>query len=165
MDTCLRFERIGSSTQWLTNTMLTQSCWSTRVRSWRSRRAPDTRWDTEVVDLGDVTLLPGLIDSHSHLVPDASDDPVGHITTSTTSTTSSCWSSADARRKRTWRRDHDRARPTSVQDLQPAETSHAPLVLQAGAPHLACHHETARRAGGKPPVRYGQPKNLAVILI
>jgi hypothetical protein len=28
----------------------------------------DTRWDTEVVDLGDVTLLSGLIDSHSHLM-------------------------------------------------------------------------------------------------
>src|SRR5471032_1692797 len=38
--------------------------------------------DAEVVDLGDVTLIPGLIDSHSHLVLDASDDPVGDITTS-----------------------------------------------------------------------------------
>jgi len=42
----------------------------------------DARSDVEVVDLGDVTLLPGLVDSHSHLVLDASDDPVGHITTS-----------------------------------------------------------------------------------
>jgi imidazolonepropionase-like amidohydrolase len=38
--------------------------------------------DAQVVDLGDVTLIPGLIDSHSHLVFDASDDPVGDITTS-----------------------------------------------------------------------------------
>lgn len=42
----------------------------------------DARRDVEIVDLGDVTLLPGLIDSHSHLVLDASNDPVGHITTS-----------------------------------------------------------------------------------
>ena len=32
-----------------------------------------------VVDLGAVTLLPGLIDSHVHTVFDASQDPVGHI--------------------------------------------------------------------------------------
>lgn len=41
--------------------------------------APD---DAVTVDLGDVTVLPGLIDSHSHLVLDASDDPVGHVMTS-----------------------------------------------------------------------------------
>jgi len=45
-------------------------------------RLDNARRAVEVVDLGDVTLLPGLIDSHSHLVLDASDDPVGHITTS-----------------------------------------------------------------------------------
>ena len=33
----------------------------------------------DVVDLGDVTLLPGLIDAHQHLVFDASDDPVAHL--------------------------------------------------------------------------------------
>ena len=33
----------------------------------------------EVIDLGDVTLLPGLIDCHQHLVFDGSDDPVGHL--------------------------------------------------------------------------------------
>jgi imidazolonepropionase-like amidohydrolase len=33
----------------------------------------------ELVDLGQATLLPGLIDSHSHLVLDASNDPVGHL--------------------------------------------------------------------------------------
>ena len=42
----------------------------------------DARRGVEVVDLGDVTLLPGLIDSHSHLVLDANNDPVGHITNS-----------------------------------------------------------------------------------
>ncbi|GAA2400667.1 amidohydrolase family protein [Nonomuraea africana] len=31
------------------------------------------------LDLGDVTLLPGLIDCHVHLVFDASTDPVGHL--------------------------------------------------------------------------------------
>jgi len=36
--------------------------------------------DVEVVELGDVTLLPGLIDAHVHLVFDASPDPVGRIT-------------------------------------------------------------------------------------
>jgi imidazolonepropionase-like amidohydrolase len=34
---------------------------------------------TGVVDLGDVTLLPGLVDAHQHLVFDASDDPVGSL--------------------------------------------------------------------------------------
>jgi imidazolonepropionase-like amidohydrolase len=33
----------------------------------------------EVVDLGAATLLPGLVDSHVHLVFDASLDPVGHL--------------------------------------------------------------------------------------
>jgi imidazolonepropionase-like amidohydrolase len=32
-----------------------------------------------LVDLGEATLLPGLVDSHSHLVLDASNDPVGHL--------------------------------------------------------------------------------------
>jgi imidazolonepropionase-like amidohydrolase len=34
---------------------------------------------SDVVDLGDATLLPGLIDVHQHLAFDASDDPVGHL--------------------------------------------------------------------------------------
>jgi imidazolonepropionase-like amidohydrolase len=33
----------------------------------------------EVVDLGDVTLLPGLIDVHQHLAFDASSDPVAQL--------------------------------------------------------------------------------------
>lgn len=32
-----------------------------------------------VIDLAGATLLPGLVDSHVHLVFDASDDPVGHL--------------------------------------------------------------------------------------
>ncbi|MCW2887375.1 MAG: hypothetical protein QOE54_5737 [Streptosporangiaceae bacterium] len=35
----------------------------------------------EVVELGDVTLLPGLIDAHLHLAFDASPDPVARLTT------------------------------------------------------------------------------------
>ncbi len=35
----------------------------------------------EVVDLGDVTVLPGLIDAHIHLCFDASPDVVGHLST------------------------------------------------------------------------------------
>jgi imidazolonepropionase-like amidohydrolase len=35
--------------------------------------------DVPVVDVGDVTLMPGLIDGHQHLVFDASDDAVGHL--------------------------------------------------------------------------------------
>jgi imidazolonepropionase-like amidohydrolase len=32
-----------------------------------------------LVDLDEATLLPGLVDSHTHLVLDASNDPVGHL--------------------------------------------------------------------------------------
>jgi imidazolonepropionase-like amidohydrolase len=35
----------------------------------------------DTVDLGDVTLLPGLVDSHTHLVFDAGDDAVGRLDT------------------------------------------------------------------------------------
>jgi imidazolonepropionase-like amidohydrolase len=35
--------------------------------------------DVEIVDLPGATLVPGLVDSHVHLVFDASDDPVGHL--------------------------------------------------------------------------------------
>jgi imidazolonepropionase-like amidohydrolase len=35
--------------------------------------------DAEVVDLGDITLLPGLIDAHVHLGFDASSSPVAHM--------------------------------------------------------------------------------------
>ncbi|MGZ4664066.1 MAG: amidohydrolase family protein [Frankiaceae bacterium] len=34
---------------------------------------------SELVDLGDATLLPGLIDAHLHLVLDGSADPIGHL--------------------------------------------------------------------------------------
>lgn len=34
----------------------------------------------DVVDLGQATLLPGLVDAHVHLALDASDDSVGHLT-------------------------------------------------------------------------------------
>jgi imidazolonepropionase-like amidohydrolase len=39
--------------------------------------------DAEVVDLGDVTLLPGMIDVHVHLAFDASSDPVGALASRT----------------------------------------------------------------------------------
>jgi imidazolonepropionase-like amidohydrolase len=35
--------------------------------------------EVPVVDLGDVTLMPGMIDGHQHLVFDASDNPVGRL--------------------------------------------------------------------------------------
>ncbi len=35
--------------------------------------------DSDLVDLGDVTLMPGLIDVHQHLAFDASDDPVARL--------------------------------------------------------------------------------------
>jgi hypothetical protein len=35
--------------------------------------------DREVLDLGDVTLLPGLIDAHVHLCLDAGEQPVAHL--------------------------------------------------------------------------------------
>src|SRR3954464_4704924 len=37
--------------------------------------------DVEVLDLGDVTLLPGLVDTHLHLAFDASADPVARLST------------------------------------------------------------------------------------
>jgi imidazolonepropionase-like amidohydrolase len=33
----------------------------------------------QLIDLGEATLLPGLIDTHMHLVFDASTDPAGHL--------------------------------------------------------------------------------------
>ena len=39
----------------------------------------ETPRDTHVLDLGDVTLLPGLIDAHVHLGFDASPDPVSQM--------------------------------------------------------------------------------------
>jgi imidazolonepropionase-like amidohydrolase len=41
------------------------------------RRA--SQHEPDLVDLGDVTMLPGLIDVHQHLAFDASDDPVSHL--------------------------------------------------------------------------------------
>ena len=41
------------------------------------RRA--SKHEPDLVDLGDVTMLPGLIDVHQHLAFDASDDPVSHL--------------------------------------------------------------------------------------
>ena len=40
---------------------------------------PRSRVASDVVDLGDVTLLPGLVDPHQHLVFDASEDPVARL--------------------------------------------------------------------------------------
>ena len=41
----------------------------------------DVPTDAEVIDLGEATLLPGLIDGHQHLIFDASLDPVGRLDT------------------------------------------------------------------------------------
>lgn len=47
-----------------------------RITALHSGALPD---GTDLVDLGDVTLLPGLVDAHLHLAFDASTDPVGHL--------------------------------------------------------------------------------------
>src|SRR5918995_1778556 len=47
-----------------------------RITEIRSDGPPE---DVELVDLGDVTLLPGLIDTHVHLAFDASPDPVSRL--------------------------------------------------------------------------------------
>jgi hypothetical protein len=63
----------------------------------------------EVVDLGEAILLPGLVDSHAHLVLDASSDPVGHL-----ADTSDEALLADCRARgpgRAGRRDHHPPRP------------------------------------------------------
>ena len=39
-------------------------------------RRDDCTGNSDVIDLGDVTVLPGLIDVHQHLAFDASNDPV-----------------------------------------------------------------------------------------
>jgi imidazolonepropionase-like amidohydrolase len=49
----------------------------TTIRSVAAGGAPPP--DADVVELGDVTLLPGLIDAHVHLAFDASLDPVGTL--------------------------------------------------------------------------------------
>lgn len=48
-----------------------------RIADIRPRASPPP--SAEVVDLGDVTLLPGLIDVHQHLAFDASSDPVAQL--------------------------------------------------------------------------------------
>jgi imidazolonepropionase-like amidohydrolase len=54
--------------------------WGVEVRGERiSDVRPRAASDHDVVDLGDATLLPGLVDVHQHLVFDASNDPVGHL--------------------------------------------------------------------------------------
>ena len=42
-------------------------------------RPRDDRSPDEAIDLGDATLLPGLVDVHQHLAFDASLDPVAHL--------------------------------------------------------------------------------------
>lgn len=49
-----------------------------RVVAVESGAEPPT--DAELLDLGDVTLLPGLVDSHTHLALDGTDDAVANLT-------------------------------------------------------------------------------------
>ena len=62
-----------------------------------------------VIDLPGVTLLPGLIDIHVHLIFDASADPIGRA--GRTDRRSGARLDGCRRRSGTARRHHDRARP------------------------------------------------------
>ncbi len=79
--------------------------WGVEVRAGRIADVrPRTASDRDVVDLGDATLLPGLVDVHQHLVFDASNDPVGHLA-ALDDDTPAADGGGDATRSRC--RDHD----------------------------------------------------------
>jgi imidazolonepropionase-like amidohydrolase len=95
---------------------------------------------TAVMDLGGATLLPGLIDTHVHLVFDASADPVGHLAGLDDSQVSKAMTEAA--------RASLRGGVTTVRDLGDRKYLSLPLRGQPGLPTIVAAGPPVTTPGG-----------------